>query len=156
MASGGEATDVARIAYFGPEGTFTHEALIDALQVAEARRDGGGKGPLPAAPAASPTPTTPVASPTPAALVPFPTIYETVMAVQTGDAALALVPIENSLEGSVNATLDTLAMEAEDVRIVGELVHPIHHCLVARTELELGAIEAVVSHPQATAQCSRF
>jgi len=66
------------------------------------------------------------------------------------------VPIENSLEGSVNATLDALAMETEDVRIVGEVVRPIRHCLIARTELELSDIEVVVSHPQATAQCARF
>jgi prephenate dehydratase len=66
------------------------------------------------------------------------------------------VPIENSLEGSVNATLDALAMETDDVAIVGEVVHPIRHCLIARTPLELSAIEAVVSHPQANAQCARF
>jgi prephenate dehydratase len=124
------AADSQRIAYFGPEGTFTHEALITALG-----GPGAGDG---------------------AALVPFPTIYETVMAVHAGAVERALVPIENSLEGSVNATLDTLALEAEDVTIVGEVVHPIHHCLVARTELELDQIEAVVSHPQATAQCAGF
>jgi prephenate dehydratase len=66
------------------------------------------------------------------------------------------VPIENSLEGSVNATLDALAMETDDVTILGEIVHPIRHCLIARTPLELDQIEAVVSHPQATAQCARF
>ena len=47
-------------------------------------------------------------------------------------------------------------METEDVAIVGEVVHPIRHCLIARTELELDEIETVVSHPQATAQCARF
>jgi prephenate dehydratase len=88
--------------------------------------------------------------------VPLPTIYDTVMAVHGGSVERALVPIENSLEGSVNATLDALAMETEDVTIVGELVHPIRHCLIARTRLELEEIEAVVSHPQANAQCARF
>jgi prephenate dehydratase len=78
------------------------------------------------------------------------------MAVQSGAAERALVPIENSLEGSVNATLDTLALEAENVTIIGEVVHPIRHCLVARQELDLDQIEAVVSHPQATAQCAAF
>ncbi len=76
--------------------------------------------------------------------------------MHTGAVERALVPIENSLEGSVNATLDALAMETDDVRIVGEVVHPIRHCLIARTELELDQIETVVSHPQATAQCARF
>ncbi len=47
-------------------------------------------------------------------------------------------------------------METEDVAIVGEVVHPIRHCLIARTALELSEIEAVVSHPQANAQCARF
>ena len=40
--------------------------------------------------------------------------------------------------------------------IVGEVVHPIEHCLIARTELQLPEIEVVVSHPQANAQCARF
>ncbi len=115
-----------RIGYFGPEGTFTQEALIHASAGAELD------------------------------LVPFATIYDTVMAVHDGVVQRALVPIENSLEGSVNATLDALAFETENVAIVGEVVHPIQHCLIARTPLELDAIEAVVSHPQATAQCARF
>ena len=119
-----------RIGYFGPEGTFTHEAAIDSI---------GGD------PAA-----------TDLELVPFATIYDTVMAVHDGTAERALVPIENSLEGSVNATLDALAMETRDVAIVGEVVHPIRHCLIARTALELAEIETVVSHPQANAQCARF
>jgi prephenate dehydratase len=115
-----------RVGYFGPEGTFTQEALIDATI-------GHDLG-----------------------LVPLPTIYDTVMAVHERDVERALVPIENSLEGSVNATLDALAMEVEDVAIVGEVVHAIRHCLIARTELELPDIETVVSHPQANAQCARF
>jgi prephenate dehydratase len=124
-----------RVGYFGPEGTFTHEALIEAL-----RRDMGTIG------------TDPMTS----GLIPLATIYDTVMAVHTGAVERALVPIENSLEGSVNATLDALAIETEDVAIVGEVIHPIRHCLIARRELELDEIETVVSHPQATAQCARF
>jgi prephenate dehydratase len=116
-----------RVAYLGPEGTFTQEALISAT----AGQDGLD-------------------------LVPQPTIYDTMMAVHFGSVQRALVPIENSLEGSVNATLDTLAMETEDVAILGEVVQPIRHCLIARTPLELSEIETVVSHPQATGQCARF
>jgi prephenate dehydratase len=119
-----------RVGYFGPEGTFTHEALIDAT----AGRPGAGE----------------------LELVPLPTIYDTVMAVHEGTVERALVPIENSLEGSVNATLDALAMETENVAILGEVVQPIRHCLIARTPLELEQIETVVSHPQANAQCARF
>jgi prephenate dehydratase len=117
-----------RIGYFGPEGTYTQEAMLTSaaalgLDVEE---------------------------------VPLPTIYDTVMAVHDGSVERALVPIENSLEGSVNATLDALAHETERVEIVGEVVMPIRHCLIARTELALGEIETVVSHPQANAQCARF
>jgi prephenate dehydratase len=115
-----------RAGYFGPQGTFTQEALIADTRGTEVE------------------------------MVPFPTIYDTVMAVHGQTVERALVPIENSLEGSVNATLDALAMETEDVAIVGEVVHPIRHCLIARTVLELSAIEVVVSHPQANAQCARF
>jgi prephenate dehydratase len=115
-----------RVGYFGPEGTFTQEALIASTHGVELE------------------------------LVALPTIYDTVMAVHEGIVERALVPIENSMEGSVNATLDALAMETEDVSVVGEVVHPIRHCLIARTAIELAEIEAVVSHPQATAQCGRF
>ncbi len=115
-----------RVGYFGPEGTFTQEALIADTRGSDLE------------------------------MIPLPTIYDTVMAVHAGVVERALVPIENSLEGSVNATLDALAMETEDVAIVGEVVHPIRHCLIARTALELSAIETVVSHPQANAQCARF
>jgi prephenate dehydratase len=88
--------------------------------------------------------------------VPLPTIYDAVMAVQEGGVERAVVPIENALEGSVGITLDTLALEAQDVRIAAEVVHPIHHCVVARGELSLSTVERVVSHPQAIAQCARF
>jgi prephenate dehydratase len=115
-----------RVGYFGPEGTFTQEALLGSTDVSGL------------------------------ALVPLPTIYDTVMAVHHREVERSLVPMENSLEGSVNATLDALAMETEDVSIVGEVVYPIRHCLIARDWLELGEIETVISHPQATAQCARF
>ena len=89
-------------------------------------------------------------------LQPRGTVYETVMAVQEGETDRAVVPIENSLEGGVAATLDALAGEAEDVRICAEVVHPIRHHLMAGRELELNEVERVLSHPQAMAQCARF
>jgi prephenate dehydratase len=88
--------------------------------------------------------------------VPYPTIYDTVMAVEEGEVERAVVPIENALEGAVAVTLDTLALDATDLRIVAEVVHPIHHCVVAARELDLADVRRVVSHPQATAQCRRF
>jgi prephenate dehydratase len=88
--------------------------------------------------------------------VPYPTIHDAVLAVEAGEVDRAVVPMENALEGAVAVTLDTLALEATGVRIVAEIVHPIHHCVVAARELELADVTRVVSHPQATAQCARF
>jgi prephenate dehydratase len=114
-----------RVAFLGPAGTFTEEALR-------------------------------ASAPGDVEELPYASVYEAVMAVQNGEVDRAVVPIENSIEGSVNATLDALAGEASEVRIAGELVQAIQHCLVAREELALERIERVVSHPQATAQCARF
>ena len=88
--------------------------------------------------------------------VPLPTVHDAVMAVHEGRVARALVPIENSLEGAVNATLDALAFETDDVLITGELVHPIHHCLIAREPVPLERIATVASHPQASGQCATY
>lgn len=88
--------------------------------------------------------------------IPYATVYEVVMAVQSGEVARGVVPIENSLEGSVNATLDALAGEAQDVRIVGEVLQQVRHCLIARDGLELDQVTRVLSHPQAVAQCGVF
>jgi prephenate dehydratase len=91
-----------------------------------------------------------------AELVPFPSIHETVMAVEDRAVDRALVPIENSVEGGVSATLDALALDTGDVAIVGETVLDIRNCLIARDDLALEAIEVVVSHPQPLGQCARF
>jgi prephenate dehydratase len=114
-----------RVAYLGPAGTHSGEALR-------------------------------ASAPEGAEQVPYPTIYDAVMAVQERAADRAVVPIENALEGGVAVTLDTLVLEAVDVRIGAELVHPIHHCLIAPEPISLERVERVVSHPQAIAQCARF
>ncbi|MDO9354017.1 MAG: prephenate dehydratase domain-containing protein [Solirubrobacteraceae bacterium] len=67
----------------------------------------------------------------------------------------AVVPIENSTEGSVGATLDTL-VDHEDLVITAELDLPIEQLLVARAGLDLASIEQVYSHPQGIAQTRRF
>jgi prephenate dehydratase len=88
--------------------------------------------------------------------VPYPTIFEAVMAVQERAVDRAVVPIENSIEGSVNATLDALAVDAPDVLIAAEVDHPVHQTLIAPPGVALEAVERVLSHPQAIAQCARF
>lgn len=88
--------------------------------------------------------------------VPLETVYDVLMAVREGEVQWALAPIENSIEGPVTVTLDTLASEAASVVIAGELVRTIHHCLLAADEVPLEGIGVVLSHPHAAGQCSRF
>jgi prephenate dehydratase len=115
-----------RVAYLGPPGTFSEDALWAAV----------GDQSVDAVPAA--------------------TVPAAIIAVREGEVDRALVPFENSIEGAVTATLDTLAFDADGVALVGEYDLPIRHCLIAREELALEAIEVVLSHPQASAQCARF
>jgi prephenate dehydratase len=116
-----------RIAYLGPAGTFTEDALGEAIP-------DGGYEPLRT-----------------------PTIHDAILAVERGEAERALVPIENSLEGSVRPTLDTLAFEASGaVTIVGEHDYRVRVHLIARAGTRAEDVEAVLSHPQPLAQCARF
>lgn len=111
-----------RLGYLGPEGTFTGEALKFRL---------GGLY---------------------EEAVPFTTVEETIRAVVEGTADRALVPLENSIEGSVNATLDTLAFDV-DLFIQAEVVYPVSHVLLAREGVSLDQVKTVASHPHAAAQC---
>ncbi|MGD0452119.1 MAG: prephenate dehydratase [Solirubrobacteraceae bacterium] len=115
-----------RVGYLGPAGTFSEEALL-----ASAATD----------------------AVEPLALA---SIYDTVMALRRGEVRWAIVPIENSLEGSINVTLDLLAGEASDVKIVGEALLRVRHALIAATELPLQEIDTVITHPQVPGQCTRF
>jgi prephenate dehydratase len=120
------ASALPRAGYLGPEGTFSEEALLGSAC-------GGGL--------------TPVA---------LKTIRDAVMAVQDRALEWSLVPIENSIEGSVTVTLDALAGEASDVAIVGEVVLPVRHYLIAQTPIAPEEIETIVSHPHVPGQCTRF
>jgi prephenate dehydratase len=88
--------------------------------------------------------------------VPLPTVAEVVRRVQAGELPRGLVPVENSREGGVGATLDALVFDAPDVVMVGELVHRVTYCLAASGEVALDELRTVHSHPQATGQCARF
>jgi prephenate dehydratase len=79
-----------------------------------------------------------------------------VEAVQNGSVERGLVPLENSREGAVAATLDALVFDAPDVVIVGELVHPVTYCLVAEEAMSPDEVRTVHSHPQAIGQCAAF
>lgn len=113
------------IGYLGPRGTFTQEAL-------QANLSGDFDSEIP-----------------------YATVPEVLMAVQAGEVDAGIVPIENSIEGSVSITLDTLAFET-DLVIVREVTYQIRHRLIARPGVSREDIEGIVSHPQATAQCRGF
>lgn len=119
-----------RVAYLGPAGTFSEDAL---------RQSGFVRS--------SPESFTPLTCDT------LPAAIE---AVAEGTADRALVPVENSIEGSVRPTLDGLIANADRVRIAGEYDHPIRSALMSREDHPLDRIEAVISHPQPLAQCARF
>ena len=114
-----------RYAYLGPEGTFT-EAALAAFD--PAARD---------------------------AAMPCPTIQATLEAVGSGEVDRAIVPIENSVEGAVNATLDQLAAGPELV-IRAELLLPVTFALLTRAGTALADVKTVGGHPQAQAQCRRW
>jgi len=77
------------------------------------------------------------------------------LAVEAGEVASGIVPIENSIEGSVNVTLDTLAFDTQ-LYIEREIVYPIRHRLVTKPGVVREEIKEIVSHPHATAQCRSF
>ena len=88
-------------------------------------------------------------------LIAFASFPALTSAVETGLATEALLPIENSIEGPVSATLDLLIHETP-LRIAAELVLPVRHFLVTTPGVELADIRIVASHPQALGQCRRF
>jgi prephenate dehydratase len=88
--------------------------------------------------------------------VALPTVEAVVRAVQRGEVERGLVPVENSREGGVGATLDALVFDAPDVVIVGEVVHGVTYCLAAAEPIAPDEVRTVHSHPQALGQCAGF
>jgi prephenate dehydratase len=115
-----------KVGYLGPEGTFSEEALLSS------------------------------AAPDSIQPVPRATIYDTIMALRDGEVAWSIVPIENSLDGSISVTLDLLADEAYGLQIVGETLLTVRHSLIAGQLLPLKEIDTVITHPQVPGQCARF
>jgi prephenate dehydratase len=114
-----------RVAYLGPPGTFSEEA------VARCELAAGGEA------------------------VPFPTFADAYRALRRGEVDGALLPIENSIEGSVGLTLDLLVAEPGPL-IRRELLLPVRQHLLAPAGTRLEDVARVLSHPQPFGQCSRF
>jgi len=85
---------------------------------------------------------------------PYPTFDEVFDAVHAGDVSLGVVPIENSIGGSIHRNYDLLL--ERDLSIVGEVQVPVVHQLLALPGVKLEEVRRVLSHPQALAQCARF
>ena len=87
---------------------------------------------------------------------PMKTIRQVLEFVDENPNTVAVLPVENSIEGTVRETIDNLIRtKNSNIRILSEFVMPIRHCLLSRTT-EFSSISGVISHPQALAQCQKF
>lgn len=114
-----------KIGYLGPKGTFSHEALNKYM------------------------------TGVPHTAQDFSSIPEILMAVQDDRLDEAIVPIENSIEGAVNVTMDMIALDVA-LSIKAELIIPIRENLLVRRGTDLSKVRYILSHPQPLGQCRRF
>ena len=108
-----------RVAYLGPAGTFSEDAVRSSGFASE------GFEPVPCG-----------------------TVAAVIEAIGSGDADRAMAPIDNSIEGSVRHTVDGLIARADSVTIVGEYVHEVRSALIGARPMALNEITVVTSHPQ--------
>ena len=114
-----------RVGYLGPKGTFSHEALKKYI---------GQEACI---------------------SVDFASIPEIFMAFAQNMLDEAVVPMENSIEGAVNATMDMISQET-GLMIKAEIVIPVRACLLAKNGVDISDIRFVLSHPQPLGQCRGF
>jgi prephenate dehydratase len=115
-----------KIGYLGPKGTFSHEAANKYINGNDIY-----------------------------ILCDFNSINDILYAVQNGEIDEAIVPIENSLEGAINATLDMMAFEV-DHKIKSELIIPIVENLLVKKGTKIDDIKSILSHPQPLGQCRKY
>jgi len=84
--------------------------------------------------------------------IPCPTFSDVLKNTESDSSGYSILPIENSLEGSVGESNDLLL--ETDLNVIGEIYHRIHHCLIGTGSI--GDIDTVYSHPQALGQCRKF
>ncbi len=121
-----DVMNMKRLGYLGPPGTFTQLAAEELIS----RLDNFSR-------------------------ISCQEIPDLIQAVDRSEIDLAVVPIENSLEGSVNVTLDYLAHKVS-LNIAGEIILPINQQLIAGKGTRISEIEEIYSHPQALAQCRDY
>lgn len=116
-----------RIGFLGPKGTFSHEAV-------EAYQEETGRA---------------------YELKDIATIRDVLYALKNAEIDVAMVPIENSLEGAINVTLDVLAKE-EDLFIIDEFIIPVNLNVAVKKGTERNDIRLIMSHPQPLGQCRYY
>lgn len=114
-----------RLGFLGPRGTFTDEALSTQADLVIME------------------------------LIPLPSFADVLSAVEEGEVEYGFLPIENSIEGTVLATFDSLVFE-RNLLIQREVILPIHQNLLARPGTTIASIREVHSYPHASGQCRRF
>lgn len=121
----GDSERMLRIGFLGPKGTFSYEALLQYSAGMDCT------------------------------YCEYNSIPEMILAVQEDKLDEAVVPIENSLEGAVNATLDMMAADV-DLMIKKEFVIPVRQNLLVKKGVTMESIKVVLSHPQPLGQCRRY
>ncbi|MDP4125351.1 MAG: prephenate dehydratase [Bacillota bacterium] len=120
-----------KVGFLGPKGSFSEEAIHLFLTTQSELFE------------------------TPPELIPYPTIPRLLFACDDKEIDWAFVPLENSTEGQVGVTMDTLG-QTEHLFITREFVHPIDQCLLTHEPMPFEQIERVYSHEQAIGQCRDF
>lgn len=116
------------IGYLGPEGSFTHQALSAYLE-----KTGNNKQQI----------------------LSFSTISQVIDGINSGKITSGVVPVENSIEGSVGETLDQLIRTSQKVTINHEIIISIEHCLITKVK-KLSEVKKVIAHTQALSQCQTY
>ncbi len=115
------------LGYLGPSGTFSHQAALEWLDTSGSSDE----------------------------IKQYPTIFSAIKAVDDGQIDRCIVPIENSIEGSINTTLDMLAFDV-DLYITGEYVLKVSENLMVKRGSKKEDIKVITSHPQPIGQCARL
>lgn len=121
-----DAAQTIRVSYQGTDGAFSHQAAMRHFEQRYSNVDCIG----------------------------YTRFEEAANAVLSGEADVAILPIENTTAGSINDTYDLL--NDKELFVTGEEVLHINHCLMAPKNVEISNIRRILSHPQAIAQCSKF
>ncbi len=118
------------LAYLGPAGSHSHQAALCLVELLLSEELIGK-----------------------VELIPYPSLNKLIEAVDSGQIASGLLPVENALEGSVMESIEALGAKKEHLDIVLEFSHPVVHCLIQNNKQNEAPVKLVMSHPQALGQC---